>query len=101
MEQIILMLSISILLKMRKKVWEEIKNIIDKYVPSKIYEARRLKGKQKEYQLYISGKKNVIEFLEKILPFTKRWKEVAMYLKFLKERGRDVERDMKMLEETI
>jgi hypothetical protein len=75
-----------------KEVWYKIKTLIDNYTIAKIYKAKRKKG-QKEYMLYISGKKNVMNFLIKILPYSNRKDEISMYVKFLKERGRKIKLD--------
>jgi hypothetical protein len=72
-----------------KEVWYKIKMLIDNYTIAKIYKMRR-KKRQKEYMLYIGGKKNVVNFLVKILPYSNRKEEISMYIKFLRERGRKV-----------
>jgi len=81
-----------------KDVWEKIKKIIDKYAIARVYKMSRKKGQQ-EYQLWIGGKKNVRDFLMKILPYSNRANEIAMYIKFLEERGRDIDKLSKSIGE--
>ncbi len=71
-----------------KAIWEEIGKDLKEFCHFKIYKAKRKKGKQREYQLYISGKKNVYNFLMKILPYSKRKKEIHLYLWLLRTKGR-------------
>ena len=65
---------------------------------STLLKTSRKKGQQ-EYQLWIGGKKNVRDFLMKILPYSNRANEIAMYIKFLEERGRDIDKLSKSIGE--
>jgi len=71
-----------------KDLWLKIKEEMESICVPKIYKMKRKKGRQQEYQLCISGKRNAYNFLVNILPFSKRKEEIALMIKVLTERGR-------------
>ena len=67
-----------------KELWKGIKKILDKVVVCRIY---RSKKRKKELQLYIGSKKQVLNFLKLILPFSQRKDEISLIIKILETRG--------------
>jgi hypothetical protein len=68
------------------KLWKKIMNII-KSLPChcKLYHS----NKRKEYQLWIGRKNNIMFFIEMILPYSNRKKELIEFYDFLKSRRKE------------
>lgn len=65
-----------------KKLWNDIKNILEEFINVKIYQS---KIRKKEFQLYIGKKNNVYTFLYTIFPYSLRKDEISTILSKLKK----------------